>query len=269
MEASRPSNPSHVRRTTASRYDDQIRYYASKSAHPETVPGKLREATVAVIGAGGIGSEVIRHLAAAGVGSIICIDHDTVSLANLNRQHWFGPSDVGRPKIECIADRMRWFAPQTEFLGVQRYIEDAHALIESILGSTDSKMPRCSFVACCADTPIGGIELAALAASLHFGCQVGTCGMNLRAGYWTVITNGTAKANAKRFFEQVSTTARARNATTVSGSASWTNAVISAFFAEAIISQMAELAGCDGNVLLAFDFDRMTSERMMDFMQMA
>ncbi|MGO7807196.1 ThiF family adenylyltransferase [Rhizobium ruizarguesonis] len=262
-------NAGKLPKTPLSRHDDQISYYAAFNAHPEAVPGKLREATVAVVGAGGIGSEVIRHLAAAGVGAIIAIDHDMVSLANLNRQHWFGPSDVGRPKTECIADQMRWFAPQTSFAGVQRYINNLHTLIESVSEAIKPKMLDCSFIACCADTPVGEIELAALAASWHFGCPVGACGMNLRRGYWTVITNPVAKTNATRFFEQVSRTARARNATTVSGSASWTNAVISAFFAEAIVSEVAGLAGCDGNALLAFDFDRMASERTMDFMQAA
>lgn len=63
----------------------------------------LKDATVAVIGAGGLGSPVIAYLAAAGVGTIRVIDDDTVSLSNLQRQILHGTPDVGRPKVESAA----------------------------------------------------------------------------------------------------------------------------------------------------------------------
>lgn len=115
-----------------SRHDDQVRYYAHFSPRPEEIPHKLSQATVTVVGAGGIGSEIIRHLAVAGVGSVVCVDADTISPANLNRQHWFEPSDIGKPKTERIAERMRWFAPQTAVIPVQRYINSPKVLVDAI-----------------------------------------------------------------------------------------------------------------------------------------
>ena len=58
----------------------------------------LKAATVAVIGAGGIGSPVIQYLAAAGVGRLIVIDDDTVELSNLQRQTIFATAMQGRAK---------------------------------------------------------------------------------------------------------------------------------------------------------------------------
>ncbi|WP_430985778.1 HesA/MoeB/ThiF family protein, partial [Escherichia coli] len=51
---------------------------------------RLKASTVAIVGAGGIGSPAIQYLAAAGVGRLIVIDDDTVDLSNLQRQTIFG-----------------------------------------------------------------------------------------------------------------------------------------------------------------------------------
>ncbi len=61
---------------------------------------KLKNASVLVIGAGGLGAPVLQYLAAAGVGHIGIIDDDTVSLSNLQRQVIHGTATIGHRKIE-------------------------------------------------------------------------------------------------------------------------------------------------------------------------
>lgn len=61
---------------------------------------KLKAARVLVVGAGGLGSPAIAYLAAAGVGTLGVIDHDTVSISNLQRQVIHQSAAVGVPKAE-------------------------------------------------------------------------------------------------------------------------------------------------------------------------
>lgn len=61
---------------------------------------KLKAARVLVVGAGGLGSPAIAYLAAAGVGTLGVIDHDTVSISNLQRQVIHQSAGVGVPKAE-------------------------------------------------------------------------------------------------------------------------------------------------------------------------
>jgi sulfur-carrier protein adenylyltransferase/sulfurtransferase len=75
---------------------------------------KLLEASVLCIGAGGLGSPVSMYLAAAGVGKLGIIDFDNVDLTNLQRQIAHGTSDVGRPKVESAAARLREINPGVE-----------------------------------------------------------------------------------------------------------------------------------------------------------
>lgn len=84
-----------------------------ESIFERNVPGStaiLKRAVVGIAGCGGIGSNAAVSLVRAGVGGLILVDHDRVEASNLNRQHFFG-EDVGRPKVEALADRLRSIAP--------------------------------------------------------------------------------------------------------------------------------------------------------------
>ena len=75
---------------------------------------KLKAAKVLCIGTGGLGAPLGQYLAAAGVGRIGLVDFDKVDLTNLQRQILFSTSDVGRPKIEAAADRLRGLNPDIQ-----------------------------------------------------------------------------------------------------------------------------------------------------------
>jgi adenylyltransferase/sulfurtransferase len=66
--------------------------------------GRLLDASVLCIGAGGLGSPVIQYLAAAGVGTLGIADDDIVERSNLQRQVIHGDADVGRPKVESARE---------------------------------------------------------------------------------------------------------------------------------------------------------------------
>lgn len=78
-----------------------------------TGQARLREARVLVVGAGGLGSPLAMYLAAAGIGTIGLVDHDTLELSNLQRQVAHRTDRVGRPKVESMAETLRALNPLT------------------------------------------------------------------------------------------------------------------------------------------------------------
>ena len=90
--------------------DEELERYARQIVLPR-VGGigqrKLKQASIAVIGAGGIGSAVIPALAGAGIGGLTIIDSDRVELANLHRQPLFAETDIGKPKASLAAEFVR------------------------------------------------------------------------------------------------------------------------------------------------------------------
>ncbi|TMQ50354.1 MAG: molybdopterin-synthase adenylyltransferase MoeB [Candidatus Eisenbacteria bacterium] len=93
---------------------EEIRRYSRHLIMPEVgMKGqvKLKNASVLLIGAGGLGSPLALYLAAAGVGRIGIVDFDVVDESNLQRQLLHGTSDVGRPKLESARARLREVNP--------------------------------------------------------------------------------------------------------------------------------------------------------------
>jgi len=72
---------------------------------------KLRDASVLLIGLGGLGSPMALYLAAAGIGRIGIVEFDRVDASNLHRQVLFGASQIGEHKLTCGAARLRDLNP--------------------------------------------------------------------------------------------------------------------------------------------------------------
>ncbi len=72
---------------------------------------RFKAATVAIVGAGGIGSPAIQYLAAAGIGRSILIDDDRIEPSNLQRQTIFTSDDTGRSKVDAAAEAARRLNP--------------------------------------------------------------------------------------------------------------------------------------------------------------
>ena len=67
---------------------------------------KIRQASVLIVGCGGLGSMVALFLAGAGVGKLTLVDADSVELSNLHRQLAFRESDVAKPKVQALKDQL-------------------------------------------------------------------------------------------------------------------------------------------------------------------
>src|ERR671918_1243642 len=96
---------------------DEIARYSRHLIIPDVAMDgqkRLKNASVLLIGAGGLGSPNAMYLAAAGVGRIGLVDFDVVDASNLQRQVIHGTSDIGRPKLDSAADRIREINPNVK-----------------------------------------------------------------------------------------------------------------------------------------------------------
>ena len=68
---------------------------------------RLRQSHVCVIGLGGVGSWVVEALARSGVGTLTLVDLDDVCISNVNRQLHAVEGELGKPKVEVLARRVK------------------------------------------------------------------------------------------------------------------------------------------------------------------
>ncbi|MDB5675683.1 MAG: molybdopterin biosynthesis protein MoeB, partial [Sphingomonas bacterium] len=102
---------------------------------------KLRAATVAVIGAGGIGSPAIQYLAAAGIGLLVLIDDDRVDLSNLQRQTLFGEADIDNMKVTAATQAVGRLNPGVSVSALATRIDAYNA--EKLLAGADVVLDGC------------------------------------------------------------------------------------------------------------------------------
>ena len=90
----------------------------------------LRKATVMVLGVGGVGSHCIEALARSGVGRLILVDNDKVSVTNINRQSIAYQSSVGEYKTKLMKDRIWDINPVAEVITYEKFIlpENLHEI---------------------------------------------------------------------------------------------------------------------------------------------
>jgi len=111
--------------------DEELRRYARHLVLPEVgAEGqqKLKSARVLAVGAGGLGSPVALYLAAAGVGTLGVVDFDAVDLSNLQRQVLYGVGDVGQPKVDAAARRLRGLNPDVAIVPFREHLTSSNAL---------------------------------------------------------------------------------------------------------------------------------------------
>jgi len=102
-------------RTAASLSEDEVERYSRQLVLPEWSEAAqlaVREASVLVVGAGALGSPVTAYLAGAGVGRLGIVDHDDVEISNLHRQTLHFTPDVGVPKAQSAAAKLRFLNPE-------------------------------------------------------------------------------------------------------------------------------------------------------------
>ncbi len=89
---------------------------------------KLKAAKVLCVGTGGLGSPLAFYLAAAGIGTLGLVDFDVVDESNLQRQIIHTTKDVGRPKIDSAAEKLKALNPYMNVVKHETMLTSANAL---------------------------------------------------------------------------------------------------------------------------------------------
>lgn len=108
---------------------------------------RLAELTVAVVGVGGGGSLIVQILAHLGVGHLMLLDHDVVKRLNLSRIVGANASDIGRSKVEVLAQLARSINPEIDvraYVADVTFVQDAQLLCgaDVVFLATDTAFAR-------------------------------------------------------------------------------------------------------------------------------
>jgi adenylyltransferase/sulfurtransferase len=108
---------------------------------------KLKNASVLVVGAGGLAASALPYLASSGVGRIIIVDGDKVEMSNLSRQTLFSSNDIGNYKAECAKIRLNHINPNVQIISITEFMTAANAAnliqeVDVVLDCTDNYKTR-------------------------------------------------------------------------------------------------------------------------------
>ena len=115
---------------------------------------RLREAAVMIFGVGGVGSHCIEALARSGIGRLVLIDNDAVSITNINRQSIAYHSTIGRMKTDVMRERIRDIDPSIRVTTYETFV------LPDNLGEILDAEPEVDYVVDAIDTVSAKIALA-------------------------------------------------------------------------------------------------------------
>ena len=117
---------------------------------------KLATAHLLIVGLGGVGSWAAEMLCRAGVGTFTIIDADVVDVTNINRQMPALACNVGRPKCEIVAERMRAINPDIKIFVKQMFIDEENIVplfeegdFDFVIDAIDTLEPKGALIRQC------------------------------------------------------------------------------------------------------------------------
>lgn len=134
---------------THRRFDRAARLFGEPGLHA------LMGARVVVLGMGGVGSFAAEALARSGVGSLALVDFDDVCVTNTNRQLHAMRGNVGKPKAEIMAERLRLVSPTATIEPVLRFYRDEDGddllagRVDFVVDAIDSLTAKVHLIATC------------------------------------------------------------------------------------------------------------------------
>lgn len=122
---------------------------------------KLRKSSVMIFGVGGVGSFTAEALARCGIGRIILVDFDTVSLSNINRQIIADTTTVGMKKTAVMAERIHKINPECEVIEKDTFVDRENASeiilsenVDFVVDAIDNVTAKIAIICCCKENGI-------------------------------------------------------------------------------------------------------------------
>lgn len=130
--------------------DDEMRRYSRQTVIPDIAlegQGRLKNAKIVCVGAGGLGSPILMYLASAGVGTIGIVEFDTVDESNLQRQIIYSNSDVGKSKAVIAKKKISEINPFVKIVTHQFKLSSSNVMeifkeYDLIIDGTDNFATR-------------------------------------------------------------------------------------------------------------------------------
>ena len=117
---------------------------------------KLKQSSVLIAGVGGVGAFAAEYLCRAGVGKITLVDSDIVDITNLNRQLPALRSNLGKVKVEILAERLMDINPGANIKAIQAYLKDEMTLqilsfdhFDCVIDAIDTLSPKVHLILNC------------------------------------------------------------------------------------------------------------------------
>lgn len=95
--------------------------------HGEEVHKRLKSASVAIAGIGGLGSNIAVSLARCGVGVLLLVDFDKVDITNINRQQYF-VEQIGMDKTDALKETLQKINPYMKIKTLQKRVDESNAV---------------------------------------------------------------------------------------------------------------------------------------------
>lgn len=145
-----------------------------RAARLFTEPGlaRLFEARVVVFGMGGVGSFAAEALARSGVGRLVLVDFDEVCVTNVNRQLHALKGNVGRQKVDVMAERLRLIHPTSEVTAVPRFYDATSSAellrepLDFVVDAIDNLTAKAHLIATCLERQLPIVSSMGAAARL-------------------------------------------------------------------------------------------------------
>ncbi len=136
--------------------------------HTPGIQKKIRAASIAILGLGGLGSAVAGAMAKIGIGKMLLSDYDIVEPSNLNRQHYF-VDQIGMLKTRALQENLRRMNPNTSLDLIEKKLTEAD--IPVLFGKVDV------LIECFDDPEMKAATLRTLLSKMKTIAYVGSSGM--------------------------------------------------------------------------------------------